>query len=189
MTSPAIKTRAIKVNVGCGPNILDGYVNIDVVPKHETVQEGSLTALPFADDSVDEILAEHIFEHLSFEEEPAAWNECARVLRAGGKLIMEVPDFEWVCRTFLDAKDEFREFYRTGSLDHYFGNGRALDQRWSIVTTMFFGNQNGAGQYHKTAYTLGKIEAIAALKGFTTADVKLYDNKGGQAIRATLIKN
>ena len=40
--------------------------------------------------------------------------------------------------------------------------GRALDQRWGILQTMFFGNQNGAGQFHRSAYTEGKLRAIAA---------------------------
>ncbi len=178
----------IKVNVGCGPNLLEGYENIDIVPQTDAVKEGTLIDMPFEDSSVDEVLAEHIFEHMDFREEPQAWAECYRVLKPGGKLVMEVPDFEWVCKTFLEAKDEFKEFYQLGSLDHYFGNGRALDQRWSIVTTMFFGNQNGAGQYHKSGYTDAKIRAIAEIVGFEVEDMKFYDNKGGQAIRATLIR-
>ena len=72
-----------------------------------------------------------------------------------------MPDFEWVCATFLAAKDDWREFYIVGHADHYGGCGRALDQRWGILQTMFFGNQNGAGQFHRSAYTTGKLRSIA----------------------------
>lgn len=178
----------MKINVGCGPNLLDGYENIDLFPQNERVKKGTLTEMPFADGSADEILAEHIFEHMDFREEPKAWQECYRVLKTGGRLVMEVPDFEWVCRTFLAAQDDFKDFYQVGAIDHYFGNGRALDQRWSIVTTMIFGNQNGGGQYHKTGYTEAKIRKIAAMMNFSVDSMKFYDNKGGQAIRVTLIK-
>lgn len=34
-----------------------------------------------------------------------------RVLRFGGMLTIEVPDFEWRCATFLVTKDEWRAFY------------------------------------------------------------------------------
>lgn len=178
----------MKIHVGCGPNILEGYENIDLVPQSTKVREGTLINIPFEDSVADEILAEHIFEHMDFQEEPKGWQECYRVLKPGGKLIIEVPDFEWMCQIFLKANDDFKEFYKLGAVDHYFGNGRALDQRWSIVTTMFFGNQNGAGQFHKTGYTDKKIRAIADMVGFEVQDMKFYDNKGGQAIRATLIK-
>jgi predicted SAM-dependent methyltransferase len=110
---------------------------------------------------VDEILIEHVLEHLSFAEEALAWPEMARVLRTGGKLTLEVPDFEWVCAAFLAANDEWRDFYITGHPSHYAGCGRTLDQRWGILQTMFFGNQNGAGQFHRTAYTAGKLRALA----------------------------
>ena len=73
-----------------------------------------------------------------------------------------MPDFAWVCATFLAARDDWKEFYVVGHPDHYAGHGRALDQRWGIPQTMFFGNQNDAGQFHRSAYTAGKIHAIAA---------------------------
>tara|TARA_X000000950_G_C13772442_1_gene601570 strand:- start:305 stop:847 length:543 start_codon:yes stop_codon:yes gene_type:complete len=178
----------MKINAGCGPNVLEGYENIDLIPQSEDVKKGTLLEMPFADGSAEEVLAEHIFEHMDFQQEPKAWQECYRVLKPGGRLVLEVPDFEWVCRTFLDAKDDFKAFYKLGALDHYFGNGRALDQRWSIVTTMFFGHQNGAGQYHKTGYTAQKIRTIAAMMDFSIEDMVFFGSKGGQVIRATLIK-
>tara|TARA_Y100000588_G_scaffold374852_1_gene450486 strand:- start:339 stop:881 length:543 start_codon:yes stop_codon:yes gene_type:complete len=179
----------MKFNIGCGKNILPDYINVDAFPLEASIRTGTLTDIPAEDGTADEILAEHVFEHLAFEEEETAWREVYRALKSGGILVIEVPDFEWVCAKFLEAKDEFREFYTVGSVDHYFGNGRDVGQRWSILTTMFFGNQNGAGQYHKTAYTEPKIRAIADSLGMTVIDVKTYDNKGGQALRMTLRKN
>ncbi len=179
----------IRLHIGCGPNILDGWVNIDSVARAPGVRtDVDPLAMPFPDGAVAEILAEHVFEHFAFAEEERLWRECARVLRPGGLLTIEVPDFEWVCQRFLAAEDRFRAFYVTGSADHYFGAGRALDQRWGILQTMFFGNQNGAGQFHKSAYTRGKIRDIAAMLGFAGLDQHTLFNKGGQAIRAVLTR-
>jgi predicted SAM-dependent methyltransferase len=66
--------------------------------------------LPWPDASVDEILSEHVFEHLSYAEEHLVWHELARVLRPAGIAILEMPDFEWVCASFLAARDEWRDF-------------------------------------------------------------------------------
>lgn len=179
----------IRLNIGCGDKPLPGWLNCDRIARAPgVVTDIDPTHLPFDDRSVDEVLAEHIFEHLSFEEEGEVWAEMARVLRPHGVLTIEVPDFEWVCRTFLAARDEWRSFYIVGHPDHYAGCGRALDQRWGILQTMFFGNQNGVGQFHRSAYTEGKLRAIAAALCFRSIAINRLFNKGGQALRAELIR-
>ena len=179
----------LRLHFGCGARVLPGWINIDRVARAPgVITDVSLTALPWPDASVEEILAEHVLEHLSFEEEAAVWPEIARVLRPGGVLMMEVPDFAWVCAMFLAAQDQWRDFYRVGHADHYAGCGRTLDQRWGILQTMFFGNQNGAGQFHRSAYTEDKIEALGAALGFRKVQVSRLVSKGGQALRAILTR-
>ena len=177
----------MKLHIGCGPKVLEGWVNLDSVARAPGVRTDlDVLALPFADGSATHILAEHVFEHFAFAEEERLWRECRRLLAPGGLLEIEVPDFEWVCATFLAAQDEFRAFYVTGHADHYFGHGRDLGQRWSILQTMVFGNQNGPGQFHRSAYTEGKLRAIAAMLGFAGIAVERLFNKGGQALRARI---
>ena len=178
-----------RLHIGCGANLLDGWINIDSVARAAGVRDDiDLTAMPWPDASVDAVLAEHVFEHFSFAEEAKIWPEMARILRPGGVLTVEMPDFEWVCACFLNAEDDFRVFYPVGHADHYAGCGTALDQRWGILQTMVFGNQNGAGQFHRSAYTEGKLRALAAMTGFADIAVTRRFNKGGQALRAVLTR-
>jgi predicted SAM-dependent methyltransferase len=180
---------AVRLHFGCGTNTLPGWINIDQVARAPGVSTDlDLTDLPYANGSVDAVLAEHMLEHLSFAEEALVWREMARVLRPGGRLTLEVPDFEWVCTTFLAAGDDWRDFYRVGAVDHYAGCGRDLDQRWGILQTMFFGNQNGAGQFHRSGYTEGKLRALAGALGFRDIEVRRLFNKGGQSLRARLVR-
>jgi SAM-dependent methyltransferase len=182
-------TEPLRLHIGCGDKPLPGWINIDRVARAPGVTTDiDPAALPYPDGSVAAVLAEHVFEHFDFAEEGAVWRELARVLRPGGTLLIEVPDFEWVCATFLAAQDDWRAFYIVGHTDHYGGCGRSLDQRWGILQTMFFGNQNGAGQYHRSAYTTGKLVAIANLLGFKSIETETVSNKGGQALRATLTR-
>jgi predicted SAM-dependent methyltransferase len=188
MTDAGVCT-PLRLHIGCGDNPLSGWVNIDRISRAPGVTTDiDATCLPFADASVDAVLAEHVFEHFSFDDEAKVWHEMARALRPGGTLTIEVPDFEWVCSTFLAARDEWRAFYVVGHPDHYAGCSRALNQRWGILQTMFFGNQNGAGQFHSSAYTEGKLRAIAAALNFQAITVNRLFNKGGQALRAVLTR-
>jgi hypothetical protein len=179
----------VRLHLGCGANALPGWINIDRVARAPgVIADLDVTDLPYPNGAVDEVLAEHVLEHFSFAEEALVWRELARVLRPGGTLTLEVPDFEWVCATFLAANDAWRAFYIVGAANHYAGCGRALDQRWGILQTMFFGNQNGPGQFHRSAYTEGKLRAIASTVGFQSIAVRRVFNKGGQALRAQLVR-
>ncbi|MGH7041915.1 MAG: hypothetical protein ACREFY_07270, partial [Acetobacteraceae bacterium] len=62
------------------------------------------------------------------------------------------------------------------------------DQRWGILQTMFFGNQNGPGQFHRSAYTEGKLRALADRAGFSVESLERPFSKGGQALRAVLCR-
>lgn len=84
----------MKLNLGCGYNKLDGYVNVD----HDVLCKPDVVAdleerLPFDDNSVDEIILNHVLEHLGQTTKSyfAIWKELYRVLKGGGELKITVP--------------------------------------------------------------------------------------------------
>jgi predicted SAM-dependent methyltransferase len=85
-----------KLNLGCGPYPIDGYVNIDANPRQKPdlcrdVRRG----LPYDDASVDHIVASHFLEHLSCDEMLDVMEECYRVLKPGCVLSITVPLMEF----------------------------------------------------------------------------------------------
>ena len=56
------RPRMIKLDLGCGPHRLPGYIPIDDSLGHD------VRALPFRDGSVDEIRASHVLEHIPYRE-------------------------------------------------------------------------------------------------------------------------
>lgn len=178
----------MKLHVGCGSKVLEGYTNIDKYVDGPNIEKFDILKLPYADYSIDEILAEHLVEHLTFAEEKIFFEEMYRLLKTNGLLHIEVPDFEWVVKAFLDAKDQFNDFYQVGAIDHYFGNGLGCDNRWGLLTTAIWGNQNGSGQFHKNGYTKKKFESIARIIGFSSVEISESFNKGTQVLIAKFKK-
>ena len=87
------------LDAGCGEGVLvDEYADrlaiegIDPNYGSDRVRTGSLTALPFADESFDRALCLDVLEHLTFEEQPRALAELFRVLKNGGELLVSVPN-------------------------------------------------------------------------------------------------
>jgi len=183
-----MKKNIIKLNIGCGDNLLDDYTNIDAFKKGKGITNIDILNANYKENSVDEILCEHVVEHIPFKNEKIFWLEIYRILKPKAKAIIEVPDLEWICKQFLDAKDEFDDFYKVGSKDHYFGNGKSIEHRWGILTTAFFGNQNGNGQFHYNGYTKQKLIDIHKLIGFTSCKVIKILNKGTQCLVANYTK-
>jgi len=72
----------MKLNLGCGKEILEGYNNYD----REIDLEKKL---PFEDNSVDEILCHHVLEHLINPEFTVS--EFYRILKPNGVLSIKLP--------------------------------------------------------------------------------------------------
>ena len=107
--------KGILVNVGCGPFVLPGFVNVDLF-RHspDIVPWDCRWSLPFADGAVLGIRAEHFFEHLEAREEaPAFLADCLRVLQPGGVLRIIVPDVARMLHAYAKGPNDlsgFREF-------------------------------------------------------------------------------
>lgn len=197
MSESMLNTETIKLNIGCAGRLLPDYINVDMDTLEEIkgryptqmFEEGieiynyDIFNLPFSDNSVDEIRADSLIEHLSFYEESRFFKEVRRVLKPGGVFRFETPDFEDAVRLWLDAKDEWKEFYRNDTeaieSNHWFGQySYSTDNRWGYLMAMIFGSQNGLGQYHKNCYTVPKIRALLDYLGFVELEISHYRWKG-----------
>lgn len=110
-----------RVNMGCGEKYMDGWINIDHNPRMKTdilfdFEDLPEKKLPIGNNTVDEILAQHVIEHL-WELIPFM-NECYRILKPTGilKIISPRADSQGL---FLDPThkhgywpDTFRLYFR-----------------------------------------------------------------------------
>lgn len=82
-----------KLNLGCGADKKEGYVNIDVNPlvNPDVVHDLNKLPYPFPDNTFDQIEAFHILEHL--DKPFVIMKELHRILKPGGRLHIKVPHF------------------------------------------------------------------------------------------------
>jgi SAM-dependent methyltransferase len=82
-----------KLNLGCGQDFMEGYVNVDFHDHVNIDVQHDLNRFPypFAEASFDEVFASHVLEHLDRPFE--VMKELHRILKPGGKLIVKVPHF------------------------------------------------------------------------------------------------
>jgi len=119
-----------RLNIGCGRDIRDGYINVDAFPISDKVQKGNLLDIPFPDETFDEIIALDVVEHVSWRQVPNALAEICRVLKKTGAAEIRVPE--------LDALLDLRRA------------GRMTDAEY---VRRIFGDQGHPGDFHATGFT------------------------------------
>ncbi|MCP4972034.1 MAG: hypothetical protein GY932_15770 [Arcobacter sp.] len=107
----------IKLNVGCGHDYRDGYINVDgsdLLPKVDKIINLSNDSLlnHFDSDSINEILAKDFIEHFFHWEAINILSDFYKLLENDGVLKLKLPDFKFLCKTwFLSDEDKITYLY------------------------------------------------------------------------------
>ena len=161
-----IKLMMVKLNLGCGNDKRSGYINIDV---REDVKPDLVVDLEeeflrrFADGSVDEIFAKDFIEHLSWRLVKAFLKDCFRVLKRGGRMFIQTPDLEAICKTCV-----FNPNYRFGELEGFEG-----------ISFWIYGAQDYKENLHKCGFTIPTLKRLLEEIGFKVISIS---NDGGSNI-------
>ncbi|HEV2764311.1 MAG TPA: methyltransferase domain-containing protein [Pyrinomonadaceae bacterium] len=156
------------LNVGCGPNALPGWVNIDMAraPGVDVVWD-LRNGLPFADESCAVVFGEHVVEHMPKEAAEFLAREARRVLQTGGVLRLSTPDAGRYLRSY--AGD--REFLRHPSF------GRPAETALERVNQMM--REDGQ---HLWAYDAESLLLLLRKAGFSSA----VEQRFGESLHARL---
>jgi SAM-dependent methyltransferase len=104
-----------------------------------------LRALPYAPNTADEIRSVQSLEHLDMREGPRVLRHWYDVLRPGGVLHVDVPDFEETARQLLAQPDE-------PSKDWYY--------------RLVYGSQKNAYAFHKNGFSPARLGRLLREAGF-----------------------
>lgn len=98
----------MRLNIGCGARVLDGWTNCDIVRNPAAPRDPEILcdakAIPLPDGCADVAQAIHVFEHFYRWEAEGVLREWRRLLKPGGLLILELPNLVKCCENFLSGR-------------------------------------------------------------------------------------
>lgn len=139
----------MRLNIGCGPDIKEGYINIDSCPLNDNVVVMDIKNLDFPENSIDEIYAKDILEHLSITDVKKLIKICSKICKTGSKIFIQTINIDAI----IDA-------YKSGVWD--------ID----ILNYMLFAGKNWVDgisrneDFHKSCYSLDFISKLLNDHGF-----------------------
>ena len=141
----------LKIHIG-GKASKEGWKILDVQDGPHVDFIGNCTDMSFIEDeSVAEIYASHVFEHLGHRQELLpALSECHRILCVNGRLLMSVPDLRKLAALFLV-------------------DGLSTNQLYEIML-MMFGGQLTPNDFHKTGMFEELIMKYLQTAGFKSIE-------------------
>lgn len=115
-----------KLNLGCGENVLAGWLNVDFDPlSAEVVYLDATARFPLPDGVFDFIFSEHMIEHVSYAHAEHMLRECFRIMKAGGRIRISTPDLKFLMDLYRDDKSPLQvEYVRKSAAE---GGIKALD--------------------------------------------------------------
>jgi predicted SAM-dependent methyltransferase len=176
--------RASRLHIGSGPQILPGWVNIDVVryPGVDRVLDVR-RGLPFKD--VEFIFAEHFIEHIDLNAAMYLFLECRRVLTDDGVLRLSTPNLDWVWASHYavpaDTENSVANCFRLNGAFHGWGHQFLYNEATltSLLIDAGFTNVAVCSYGHSTHQELRGIERHERSEDFDgLADILIVEASG-----------
>lgn len=158
-----------QLHLGCGPNVLPGWGNLDLAGGPGSYRYDLTQSLPKADSSVRYIYTEHFIEHLEREDGARLLRECRRVLTDDGVLRVSTPDLRFLVREYESGRlDEWADMQW-----HPASSCRLLNESMRLWGHAFLYDEEelrqtlaeaGFGSVHRVAYRESRYEPLASLE-------------------------
>lgn len=145
----------MKLEIGAGDHPTEGFEHLDIrkLPHIEYVHDAR--TLPFPDNHLDEIRANDVLEHFGWRDARAVLKEWCRALKPGGKIYIQCPNVEEICRLYL-AKNRITN--------------------WEELSYWMFGGQDYPENTHKTGFDMPGLKGVLEECGYV---VDLIQGNGG----------
>lgn len=112
----------LKLHLGCGRNLLNGWLNTDLKIGREIVFVDAFQRMPFPDGTFHYVFSEHMIEHLNYFSGRRFLKDCFRILKPGGKLRIATPDIQFLIELYRPEKTDLQQRYIAWASAHFFGS-------------------------------------------------------------------
>jgi SAM-dependent methyltransferase len=163
----------MKLNLGAGTHRPPGFFTVDL---HHADLVRSVTEIPwpFESDSVSEILASHLLEHLDRHTALAFLVECWRVLRPGGVLRLAVPDYDIFADCLVSGDWAPIQGYRWRDANYFFGGDPAIELLPAQMHKYAYTFENLAWKLRDVGFFMVTRRGPCELDNLTYAPISLY---------------
>jgi len=100
----------MKLNLGSGKDYREGYINIDKLERFKPDVLADIREIDYEENSVDEIIAQDVIDHITFMEAKALLRKCAKWLKPGGSINIHTPNMEVLGVAASRGNEEARKF-------------------------------------------------------------------------------
>lgn len=154
-----------RLEIGSGSNPQPGYEHLDAradLPDIDHVCD-IRQPLPFPAGTFDEVLSRSCIEHVSWREVKSVLAEWARILKPGGTIDLWAPDLEYLCRRYLNRRDD-RHLDGALATEAAEALGGYDTSSWAIVK--LFGGQDYPENFHGAVLDEEVLSRVLASAGF-----------------------
>jgi predicted SAM-dependent methyltransferase len=127
--------------------------------------------MPFRNESVGTIYAEHVIEHFNNTELKKILNECERVLVDGGRLLIAIPNINDM---LLHYNLKFEEFKTKA----YFNVPLEINNNLDIINYMFY-----LDGHHKNSFNETNLKNYFREAGFSKCGLREFDPNFDSIVR------
>ena len=164
----------MKLDVGCGGkgSRRDGFIGIDIHPRPDGKTAEEYVRMDFVKDdlqweenSIDEVIALHIIEHLSREEGVILLKRCFWLLKEGATMTVTCPDLMRIATAYVEHDTEYMH------LRHE--QGKSEKEIWKGKTNADRLNWSMHCEGHKWSYDYETLLSACAEAGIPLNDVEM----------------
>lgn len=155
-----------KIQVGGGIHVLEGYINIDIVPPTDIVYDVR-EGLPLKNSCSEYIFCEHFLEHIDYPVSAKRFvRECYRILKTSGRLVIGVPNGKLIVDKYVSKDESFFEemlkkwYSKRNCLEHF--------NTYIDLLNYHFRDQDDDEKYtpHLWTYDYEKLSSMLKEAGF-----------------------
>lgn len=164
----------MKLNLGCGRDIRDGYENVDAFVNDNRIIDVDLSKFPWpwVDSSADEILMLDFLEHFPYTKTNTILAEVFRILKPDAPVEIQVPSFEECSKAMNRTAGmlcnscgyEFPD--KMSCLHTCFKCGSHPNEIAEAGMKRLFGGQDFEGNFHYTTFTEDSLKRVLVDAGF-----------------------
>jgi predicted SAM-dependent methyltransferase len=168
-----LATHAVrKLQIGAGPNALDGWLNADFTPQRPSdIFMDATRPFPLPANSFDLVFSEHMIEHVPFSSGRRMIAECYRVLRPGGRIRIATPNLEQIVGLRTPVPSVEQRQYVSWAIANHASFALETDMRENIYRPAYVINNFFWDFGHYFVYDLETLVATLRVAGFLDAVV------------------